>query len=164
MVTNSIGHFRGPYKWYIVLDSTNKTTSFKFPLVFRGGLKIPWKNSSNRNATWYKWVLVTCWASTNTHLYHVALRFDEFFHRFYNKNECPIHFTIFSNPIQWNWSWIFYYFLKNFWAFLWLESKTMVFVRSSKVTNGWLVTIRDTYPNVSRCILLYLSVSGSRDH
>ena len=25
----------------IVLDSTNKTTSFKFPLVFRGGLKIP---------------------------------------------------------------------------------------------------------------------------
>ena len=87
--------------------------------------------------------MVTCWASTNTHLYHVALRFDEFFHRFYNKNECPIHFTIFSNPIQWNWSWIFYYFLKNFWAFLWLESKTMVFVRSSKVTNGWLVTIRD---------------------
>ena len=77
------------------------------------------------------------------HLYHVALRFDEFFHRFYNKNECPIHFTIFSNPTQWNWSWIFYYFLKNFWAFLWLESKTMVFVRSSKVTNGWLVTIRD---------------------
>ena len=38
------------------------------------------KNSSNRNATGYKWVLVTCWASTNTHLYHVALRFDEFFH------------------------------------------------------------------------------------
>ena len=101
------------------------------------------KNSSNRNATGYKWVLVTCWASTNTHLYPVALRFDEFFHRFYNKNECPIHFTIFSNPIQWNWSWIFYYFLKNFWDFLWLESKTMVFVRSSKVTNGWLVTIRD---------------------
>ena len=26
---------------------------------------------------------------------------------------------------------------------MWLESKTMVFVRSSKVTNGWLVTIRD---------------------
>ena len=38
------------------------------------------KNSSNRNATGYKWVLVTCWASTNTHLYPVALRFDEFFH------------------------------------------------------------------------------------
>ena len=41
----------------------------------------------------------------------------------------------------------FFNFLKNFWrpfwAYLWLESKTMVFVRSSKVTNGWLVTIRD---------------------
>ena len=53
----------------------------------------------------------------------------------------------FSNPIQWNWSWKFGYFLKNFWrpfwAYLWLESKTMVFVRSSKVTNGWLVTIHD---------------------
>ena len=72
--------FSGASQIHIVLDSTNKTTSFKFPLVFRGGLKIPWKNSWNRNATWYKWVLVTCWASTNTHLYHVALRFDEFFH------------------------------------------------------------------------------------
>ena len=41
------------------------------------------KNSSNRNATGYKWVLVTCWASTNTHLYHVALRFDEFFHEIF---------------------------------------------------------------------------------
>ena len=49
----------------------------------------------------------------------------------------------FPNPIQWNWSWIFCYFLKNFWAYFWLESKTMVFVRSSKVTNGWLVTIHD---------------------
>ena len=66
-----------------------------------------------------------------------------FFMDFYNKNECPFHFPIFSNPIQLNWSWIFGYFLKNFWAYLWLESKTMVFVRSSKVTNGWLVTIRD---------------------
>ena len=31
-------HFQ---KIVIVLDSTNKTTSFKFPLVFRGGLRIP---------------------------------------------------------------------------------------------------------------------------
>ena len=68
---------------------------------------------------------------------------------FHNKNECPFHFPdfFFPNPIQWNWSWKFGYFLKNFWrpfwAYLWLESKTMVFVRSSKVTNGWLVTIHD---------------------
>ena len=32
---------------------------------------------------------------------------------------------------------------KELLAYFWLESKTMVFVRSSKVTNGWLVTIRD---------------------
>ena len=64
----------------IVLDSTNKTAIIKFPLVIWGVLKVPWKNSSNRNATGYKWVLVLAQHVTNTHLYPVALRFDEFFH------------------------------------------------------------------------------------
>ena len=45
--------------------------------------KIHEKNSSNRNATWYKWVLVLAQHVTNTHLYHVALRFDEFFHEIF---------------------------------------------------------------------------------
>ena len=105
--------------------------------------KIHEKNSSNRNATWYKWVLVLAQHVTNTHLYPVALRFDEFF-SWTSSQKCHFSFPdFFPIPIQWNWSWIFCYFLKNFWAYFWLESKTMVFVRSSKVTNGWLVTIRD---------------------
>ena len=42
--------------------------------------KIHENNLSNRNATGYKWVLVLAQHVTNTHLYHVALRFHEFFH------------------------------------------------------------------------------------
>ena len=78
-MSDSVNFAKHKVSKVIVLDSTNKTTSFKFPLVFRGGLKIPQKNSSNRNATWYKWVLVLAQHVTNTHLYPVALRFDEFF-------------------------------------------------------------------------------------
>ena len=62
------------------------------------------------------------WLPIN-HLYHVALRFDEFFHE------------IFKPPQITNGNLII--------AVLLVESNTMVFVRSSKVTNGWLVTICD---------------------
>ena len=115
--------FENHPKCLIVLDSTNKTASIKFPLVIWGVLKIPWKNSSNRNATGYKWVLVTCWASTNTHLYHVALRFDEFFH------------GIFKTPQITNVNLIV--------AVLLVESNTMKLLDGSRVVTNPLVTSED---------------------
>ena len=96
MVTNSIGHFRGPYKWYIWFR-------YLFLLIYFGLI-----------------------------IFHVK-----------NVDQCmqPNMHCDLTSFFQ------FFNFLKNFWrpfwAYLWLESKTMVFVRSSKVTNGWLVTIRD---------------------
>ena len=58
----------------------NKIREMKRALIFVVKTEIYEKNSSNRNATWYKWVLVLAQHVTNTHLYHVALRFHEFFH------------------------------------------------------------------------------------
>ena len=76
-----------PFKSYfpntIVLDSTNKAASIKFPLVFGGFENSLKKTRQSERLRGYQWVLVTCWASTNTHLYHVALRFDEFFHEIF---------------------------------------------------------------------------------
>ena len=128
---STIGHFWGPYKYHCFRFQPKvrnkislKIAKNRWPIPLYGIWKkksgnekwhfcyeVHEKNSSNRNATGYKWVLVTCWASTNTHLYHVALRFDEFFSWILQQKWVPFSFPgFFPNPIQWNWSW-------NFWCF-----------------------------------------------
>ena len=123
----------------IVWDLEKKSGNEKWHFCY----EVHEKNSSNRNATGYKWVLVTCWASTNTHLYHVALRFDEFFSWILQQKWVPFSFHDFFKSHTMELVMDFLLLFKELLAYFWLESKTMVFVRSSKVTNGWLVTIRD---------------------
>ena len=53
----------------------------------------------------YQWVLVTCWASTNSHWYPRSLSFWQVFFINFRKVSLFISRIFFPNPIQWNWRW-----------------------------------------------------------
>ena len=102
----------------IVLDSTNKTAIIKFRWFFGEVWEFHEKIRQIERLRGYQWVLVTCWASTNSHWYPVAFRFDKFFHGFHNKNECPFHFPDFFQIPYNGIGHGFFDILKKFWSLL----------------------------------------------